>query len=216
MNMKRISSILLLLLLTVMGYAAHQDAEGGVSMVSYEQNYYDRDGTLALRNATEDTIHHVTFQLTYFDMAGKQLDYEVFTRDVDIDPGMTRQVDVPSYQRFKEYSYYKSEASPTGGHRFKVDFKLINYNQQTEDEALQSEMGVDTEEKPSSLPMVLMLIFMLLLLGAWVGMYVLVALMAKKRNRSEVLWVLVSLLATPILCIIILLCIGSSDNGQYE
>lgn len=71
MNMKRISSILLLLLLTVMGYAAHQDAEGGVSMVSYEQNYYDSDGTLALRNATEDTIHHVTFQLTYFDMAGE-------------------------------------------------------------------------------------------------------------------------------------------------
>lgn len=214
--MKRFSFILVSFLLAIASYATNKDTESAVSMVSYEQNYYDRDGTLALRNATEDTIHHVTFQLTYYDMAGKQLDYEVFTRDVDIDPGMTRQVDVPSYQRFKEYSYYKSEASPSGGHRFKVDFKLISYNQQTEDEALQSEMGIDTQEKPSSLPMFWMLFFILLLLGVWIGMYILVALMAKKRNRSEVLWVLVSLLATPILCIIILLCIGSSDGNQND
>lgn len=36
--------------------------------------------------------------------------------------------------------------------------------------------------------------------------------MTKKRNRSVVAWVLLSLIATPLLMIIILLCIGYSQR----
>ena len=36
--------------------------------------------------------------------------------------------------------------------------------------------------------------------------------MTKKRNRSVVAWVLLSLIATPLLMIIILLCIGDSQR----
>ncbi|WP_232210566.1 hypothetical protein [Alloprevotella rava] len=36
--------------------------------------------------------------------------------------------------------------------------------------------------------------------------------MAQKRNRSVVVWVLLSLLATPLLMIIILLAIGKNEN----
>lgn len=214
--MKRFSFILVSFLLAIASYATNKDTESAVSMVSYEQSYSDYSGTLALRNNTEDTIHNVTFRLVYFDMAGNQLDYEDFSRDIDIAPGMSRQLEVPSYQHRKFYSYYKSEALSSEDHRFKLQFKLLSYNQQTVDEALQSETEPDTQQQSSGLSMPLMLIFCLLMLGAWIGMYILVALMAKKRNRSEVLWVLVSLLATPILCIIILLCIGSSDGNQND
>ena len=49
-------------------------------------------------------------------------------------------------------------------------------------------------------------------IGIAVGLYVLVAVMAQKRNRSVVVWVLLSLLATPLLMIIILLAIGKNEN----
>ena len=40
----------------------------------------------------------------------------------------------------------------------------------------------------------------------------LVAVMAQKRNRSVVVWVLLSLLATPLLMIVVLLAIGKNEN----
>jgi hypothetical protein len=46
-----------------------------------------------------------------------------------------------------------------------------------------------------------------------IGLYVLVAVMAKKRHRDVAIWVLLSIIASPILIIIILLCIG--DDEKY-
>lgn len=53
---------------------------------------------------------------------------------------------------------------------------------------------------------------MLFSIGITIGLYVLVAVMAQKRNRSIVVWVLLSLLGTPLLMIIILLIIGKKEN----
>ena len=49
-------------------------------------------------------------------------------------------------------------------------------------------------------------------LGLFVGLYVLVAVMAKQRRRSAALWVLLSLVTTPFLVMLILLCIGKASN----
>ena len=46
-----------------------------------------------------------------------------------------------------------------------------------------------------------------------IGLYVLVAVMAKDRHREVALWLLLSIVASPILIIIILLCIG--DDERY-
>ena len=48
-------------------------------------------------------------------------------------------------------------------------------------------------------------------------MYILVAVMAQKRNRSVVIWVFLSLIATPLLMILILLVIGKNEDyvGQH-
>ena len=58
----------------------------------------------------------------------------------------------------------------------------------------------------------LLFILILLTCGISAGLYVLVAVMAKNRNRSVVMWLLLSILATPLLMIIILLCIGKDEH----
>ncbi len=60
------------------------------------------------------------------------------------------------------------------------------------------------------------IIAVLLFLSIAIGLYVLVAVMAKNRHREVVLWVLLSFLASPILIIIILLCIGDDENYVYR
>ena len=46
--------------------------------------------------------------------------------------------------------------------------------------------------------------------------YVIVAMMARKRNRSIALWILFSLLGTPWLMILILFCIGKGNTGLQD
>ena len=48
-----------------------------------------------------------------------------------------------------------------------------------------------------------------------IGLYVLVAIMAKNRHREVAIWVLLSFIASPILIIIILLCIGDDERYIY-
>ena len=45
-----------------------------------------------------------------------------------------------------------------------------------------------------------------------IGAYVMVALMAKSRKRNIILWLLLSIIASPILIIIILFCIGDAEK----
>ena len=46
--------------------------------------------------------------------------------------------------------------------------------------------------------------------------YIIVAMMARKRNRSIALWILFSLLGTPWLMILILFCIGKDNTGLQD
>ena len=54
-----------------------------------------------------------------------------------------------------------------------------------------------TELGLSFLSSLIVIVMFIIVLSIYVGLYVLVALMAKRRNRSAALWVIVSLLATP-------------------
>ncbi len=46
-------------------------------------------------------------------------------------------------------------------------------------------------------------------------MYGLVAIMAKRRHRNAVLWIFISLIGTPLIVIVVLLCLGDADDS-YE
>ena len=197
-----------------------------VSMVSYEQRWLDSEGTIALRNNTATDIHNVKFIITYLDMSGEQLDYEEFFVKVDIASGKTRKVDIPAYEHDRNYSYYTSEASLVNPHKFKIKYELKDYNIQHPDEHVnKSDVsgGYDEDldvaqhgQDGMGMYMFLAIIICLIAIGISVGLYVLVAVMAKKRNRNVVLWVLLSLIGTPLIIIVILLCIGNADDYNKD
>lgn len=219
MKTKRVIIALLCLFLFVSVFAANKDLNKDITMVSYEQRWIDSEGTLALKNNTDEEIHNVVFQITYLDMFGNALDYEDYAMRVYIEPGKTKKLNIPAYERQRDYHYYKSENSATGSPAFKIDFQLKDYNIEEQDANAYAEEGYngyDYRRESSNMWLYIFLVILLILfvIGISVGAYALVAIMAKNRNRSVVLWVLLSLLATPLLMIIILLCIGK--NKYYE
>ena len=203
------------------------DLNDAVSMVSYEQRWLDYNGTIALKNNTDTDIHNVNFIITYLDMSDQPLDYEEYTVEVDIAPGMTKKVDIPAYEHDRSYSYYKSEARPSEPHRFKIKYELKGYNIQNPDKVISDDEDLsiyDENFEPTDFHpqdnigwyVFLVIIVSLFILGIGIGLYVLVAVMAKKRNRNVVLWILLSLVGTPLLMIIILLCIGDADDSNTD
>lgn len=60
---------------------------------------------------------------------------------------------------------------------------------------------------------ILVILAVLAGIAVTIGLYVLVAVMAKDRHREVAIWLLLSIVASPILIIIILLCIG--DDERY-
>ena len=214
MNKKTLTA-LICLFMSISLFASSKSAETDISMVSYEQSWLDSEGTLALKNNTNENIHNIKFLIVYQDMSGKQLHYEEFSKKVSIAPGMTRKINIKAYEHERNYHYYKSENLPGGSPAFKIEFKLLDYNTaspQKREYPLDSDTEAETDEIFYSLLPFLYIIFVLLTIGICIGSYVLVAVMAKKRKREAAVWILLSFFATPILIIIILLCIGDADR----
>lgn len=217
---KKILSTLFSLLVTISAYAVNSN---DITMVSYEQGWLDSRGTLALKNNTNEEIHNVSFQITYLDMSGNPLDYEEFTKQISIAPGMTKKIDIPAYEHDRNYHYYKSENMPSGSPAFKIKFELKDYNAELEEIDDADDYSIyDNDDdsryslsKNDSLYMIIGIVVVLFVIGLSVGLYVLVAVMAKRRNRSVVLWVLLSIVASPLLIIVILLVVGD-DNKHID
>ncbi len=218
MATRKLTIALLSIFLSVVAFAANKDLEKDITMVSYEQSWLDSSGTLALKNNSSEEVKNVVFLITYLDMAGNELDYEEFSRSVIIAPGMTRKLDIPAYEHSRNYHYYKTK-DVLGNPAFKIKFQLKDYN--VEEEAAESiddnplgryDYGYEQSNGNEGLYVIIAIIGLLFVIGITVGLYVLVAVMAQKRNRSVVVWVLLSLLATPLLMIIILLVIGKNEN----
>ena len=217
MAIRRFAVALLSVLMAVASLAANKDLEKDITMVSYEQGWLDSEGTLALKNNSSEEVKNVVFLITYLDMSGNELDYEEFTRRVIIAPGMTKKLDIPAYEHDRWYHYYKSEgAAGKANTSFKIKFQLKDYNVEEEvvresiDDNPFSTYDYDRSSGNEGLYMIIAIVGVLFVIGITVGLYVLVAVMAQKRNRSVVVWVLLSLLVTPLLMIIILLAIGKN------
>lgn len=212
----------LMLLVALSVHATSKDTVNALRMVSYEQTWLDRQGTLALKNNTKQTIYNVRYRLTYFDMKGNPMDYKDFYTEIEIAPGMTKKVNVEGYECDRNYSYYLSEACSSHPKKFKISYETLAYNQTEEscvqlntDALLTKESPIsEMDDEPTYLSNVLMIIIMLFVLAGYVGFYVLVAIMAQRRNRSAALWLLLSFIATPILVILILLVIGKAPECE--
>ena len=204
MTTKRISIALLSIFVSVVAFAANKDLENDITMVSYEQSWLDSKATLALKNNSSEEVKNVLFLIIYLDMSDNELDYEEFTKRVSIAPGMTKKLDIPAYEHDRWYHYYKSEgARDKANTSFKIKFQLKDYN--VKEEIVENG---NQEGRYGSTN-----IIALLFISITIGLYVLVAVMAQKRNRNVVVWVLLSLFVTPLLTIFTLLVIGDNKNN---
>lgn len=206
----------------VIAFSAVAVNSNDITMVSYEQSCFDFTGTLALKNNTSEEIRNVSFQIIYLDMSGNPLDYKEFSENISIAPGMTKKIDIPAYERGRNYHYYKTK-DIYGHPAFKIKFNLKGYNyisiEKNDDSSYEFTNNDDSSSTKSSwnitdniLSIILGIVAILFIIGVFVGLYVLVAIMAKKRNRNVALWVLLSVIANPIIIIIILYFIGEDDK----
>lgn len=195
-----------------------------IDMVSYEQSWLDYVGTIALKNNTSEEIHNLTFVLEYLDMKGNPMDYETFSYDINIAPGMTKKLDIPAYEPNRNYQYYKTQDEFGRHPAFKLRYELKAYNShevENSESIIASGYDDRTDEidetnetnNDAILPIVFLFVI-LIFLGIYVGIYVLVAVMAQRRNRNPVIWLLLSFIATPLLICIILLAIGKNRNPE--
>lgn len=216
--MKRFCLIVFTLLFSLMSFAISKDSVNAVTMVSYEQSWLDSKAALSLKNNTDKDVHNVAYRITYLNMSGKPLDYEDFVSEVNIAPGMTKKVDVKAYEHERNYSYYESEAAYTAPHKFKVKFELTGFNMPKDTVAanlpgILNGIHSGDESQGDVFLLLLMLGGALIGLSIYIGIYVLVAVMARNRNRSAAAWVIVSFFTTPILSVVLLLCIGKSHDN---
>lgn len=195
-----------------------------VTMVLYEQGWLDDQGTIALRNNTDREVKRVTFEITYLDMKGNALDYEEYTERVSIEPGKTKKVNIPAYEHDRGYHYYLNHDS-SDHPSFKIKYELKDYSwDEPKDEVVYEETDrygaldrigdSDSFDYGGIWTIVIACVAAMVMLGIAVGFYVLVAILAKNRNRNVLLWVLLSILASPVLIAIILLVIGKAND--YE
>lgn len=183
--------------------------EGAVTMTSYEQGPIDYNGALALTNNAGEVVENVYFQLVYKDMNGNPMDYQKFYREVRIEPGMTRKIEIPAYEYERDYVYYKTDEY-TSGTRFQVDFELLGYNVDSGSVDEDTDCGSFMEiSDPSSTAGWILLVVVLFVSGV-IGLYALVGALASSRHRSVVGWILLSMFLTPLLVVAILLCLGDS------
>ena len=203
----------LLFLLCSISIFADVNNKDAVTMENFEQRWLDHESTIALKNNTNETIHNVSYRITYLDMNGKALDYSDYTSTIDIEPGMVKKTDLPAYEHERFYQYYKNAEEYTNHPKFKVAFELKDYNfEDDQQEDVEYGRGECLSPLAIIIPIILLAIF---LFAIAIGLYVLAGIMAKRRHRSVALWVIISILTTPILAIIILLCVGDSDEGDY-
>ena len=183
-----------------------------INMVSYEQSWLDNMGTIYLKNNTSEDIYNVSFVLEYLDMEDNPMHYETFSYNIDIAPGMTKKLDIPAYEPNRRYHYYKTK-DQFGNPAFKLRYILKDYNSKVNKTT--NNLSSPHIEHSNDINISFILIF-LFILGIYVGMYVLVAVMAQRRNRNPAIWLLLSFIATPLLICIILFAIGSANNNEFR
>ena len=196
--MRKIIVTLWAVMILLPAFPQEKDLANDVTMVSYVQGRGDSEGKLALKNNTEVVIMDVVFQLTYLDKSGTPLDSVDFKEWVYADPGKTAVLDIPAYQF--ERDDYRSGNNSSDSLDFKVEFELKDFNTDS--------LAVKGSDKSSLVSFLEAMFLIASALAIWIVLYYLVAVMAIKRNRSVIKWLLLTFLITPLLTALILLVVG--------
>lgn len=218
-KVKFIAILLLGLIFSMPSFALGKDSLNAVTMVSYDQEIADNEATLILKNNTKQTIHNVSYRITYYDMKGNVIDYGDFVSEREIEPGLARVVKIKAFQAGNDYCYYTSRYHELAAHRFKIKFALKGYNEDlqssdsdeysNEDNLIQPTADSIYNTSKNAIVMVVVFVFVITM---FVGLYAIVGYMAKRRHRSVALWVLLSFVFTPLTMMLILAIIGRDHD----
>ncbi len=178
-----------------------------VSMVSYDQPQGER-AAISLKNNTNDTIRNVDFLLNYLDAKGNPFSYEEFSINIEIAPGKTKMTKIKGPGILDYYSIgSKGYHGDAKGYKVTYEFKGYNLKKSTTNKTSDYSGYFFDDRRNGGYSSLTSIIFLI----TYVALLALVGSMARKRNRSALLWIALSLGFTPFVIIIILAIIGKSE-----
>lgn len=232
--MQRLFFLLLsmIFVLPIFGRDSKIDANG-VQMTGFRQEWNDKHAYIVLLNNTELRLSRVKGTLSFFSESGQLLDERSFNEHVKLQPGEMAEIAISPFGRKQGYvssNCMNRIPSDAQAQEFTVRFTLTDYKgkevanlpvskreQRAIAQAEAEATAAQTKEADEKLWNIIRITAGVLILLFIAVFYFLIPIrMADRRGRSWMPWVVVGIVATPIIPILALWLIGKKEVDRTE